>query len=358
MDKSLAKIYYNIKHPASFGGARNLISAAKHQNIHINDVNDWLASQDSYTRHKNIVRKFNRQKVLVAGIDSQWQIDLSVLISLAEFNDGYNYLFCCIDVFSKFGWIEPLYTKEGVEIVRVMKKIFSETKRRPEKICSDQGTEFLNSSFQQLLIEENIGFFVTVSEKKACIVERWQRTIKERMFRYFRFKNTFRYIDVIQDIVKNYNNTIHSTTGIQPSNVNTSNELKIWKKMRSNIKKPSKKNSPKFFENQTVRLNTLKSVFEKGYTGRWTEEIFFIDKIYRQFLPYMYRLRDSNNEKIKGRFYEKELVRVIIPENKEYIVDKILNYKTVNKQRYALIHWRGYPDSANSWEPVEAIKQL
>ena len=107
-----------------------------------------------------------------------------------------------------------------------------------------------------------------------------------------------------------------------------------------------------------VRINSLKNVFAKGYEGGWSEEIFFIDKIYDSFLPFMYKIRDHKGEVIKGRFYEQELQSIILPKNKVYKIEKILGYKTVKKIKYGLVKWLGYPNSSNSWEPLSEIENI
>ena len=108
-----------------------------------------------------------------------------------------------------------------------------------------------------------------------------------------------------------------------------------------------------------MRLNILKGTFEKGYTGNWVLEIFYIDKIYDQYSPFMYRVRDSSGEIIKGRFYEIELQPIIVQKDKEYLIEKIVKRRKLKgKKPEVLIKWLGYPDSANSWEPESNIQNF
>jgi transposase InsO family protein len=109
------------------------------------------------------------------NIDQQWQMDLADMQSMQKFNDGYRYLLVCIDVFSKYAWVVPLKNKTGPTLVEAFKVILT-SGRKPEKIMTDQGTEFLNKHFRALMKEEDIELYNTYNETKASIVERLIRT--------------------------------------------------------------------------------------------------------------------------------------------------------------------------------------
>ena len=123
--------------------------------------------------------------MIVYYIDEQWQIDLVDMSKLSKANKGFKYLMVVIDVFSKYAWLEPLKTKTGIEITKALKKIFDKNKRSPLVIQTDKGTEFLNSHVRTLLKSRKIKLFTTFSERKASVVERLNRTLKSRMWRYF-----------------------------------------------------------------------------------------------------------------------------------------------------------------------------
>jgi transposase InsO family protein len=135
--------------------------------------------QDTYTLHKPMRRHFKQNRVIVGGIDQQWQIDLADMPSMQKFNDGYRYLLVCIDVFSKYAWVIPLKDKMGPTLVKAFKVILT-SGRKPEKIMTDQGTEFLNKHFRALMKEEDIELYNTYNETKASIVERLIRTLKRK----------------------------------------------------------------------------------------------------------------------------------------------------------------------------------
>ena len=148
---------------------------------------------------------------------------------LKEYNDGYTFLVVCIDTFRKYVWIRPLKKKTGKGTVEAFTDIVSNDERTPKYLRYDQGTEFTNRQFQQLLKSMNITGYEAINDTKAAIVERVTRTVKNKMYRYFTAENTFRYMDVLQDLVESYNNTYHRSIGMKPSQVNLRNEFQVFR---------------------------------------------------------------------------------------------------------------------------------
>ena len=165
--------------------------------------------------------------------------------------------------------------------------------------------------------------------------------MKEKMFKYFTDNNTNRYIDALPDLVEDYNNTVHSSTKFTPIEASKEkNELKVWRNLYPDRYKTSRLN-PKFSVGDEVRITKKKKVFEKGYTTRWTEEIFTIKEI-RETNPLTYKLEDLQGEEIKGTFYEPELQKT---KQQIFRIEKIIK-KEKNK---SFVKWKGYPDKFNSW---------
>ena len=230
IDKYLFSVYFDPKRSGSFGGAEALYRDVKQEGkyqLTRKQILDWSMTQDAYTSHKPVRRHFKRNQVYVGGIDQQWQLDLADMQSMQKFNDGYRYLLVCIDVFSKYPWVVPLKSKTGPSLVDAFKVILA-SGRKPERILTDQGTEFFNKHFQKLMNNENIQLYDTFNETKASIVERLVRTLMSRMWRYFTAKKTMRYIDMLPDMVYAYNHNVHRSIKMQPALVNSENEEKVW----------------------------------------------------------------------------------------------------------------------------------
>ena len=273
---------------------------------------------------------------MVSGIDKIWAADLADMKALSKENEGVNFLLLVIDTFSKYGWIVPLKNKKAQTIVKALKEIFKESGRRPDKLWTDKGTEFFNE-----VVKDLVYLYATENEEKSSIAERWIRTMKENMFKYFTDNNTNKYIDVLPDLVEDYNNTVHSSTKFTPVEASKKeNELKVWRNLYPDRYKTSRLN-PKFSVGDMVRITKKKNVLEKGYTARWTEEIFTIKEI-RETNPITYIIEDLQGEEIKGTFYEPELQKT---KQQIYRIEKVIE----KEKGRSFVKWKGYPDKFNSW---------
>ena len=284
--------------------------------------------------HKPVRRKFKRRRVLVNGIDKIWAVDLADMKAFTKFNRGIKYLLAVIDVFSKYGYLIPLKDKTGKSVASALKTIFKE--RKPEKLWVDKGKEFYNKDVKEL-----IELYSTENEEKSSVVERWIRTMKEKMWKYFTTNSTSVYINVLLGLVREYNNTRHSSIKMTPVEASKKkNELTVWRNLY-----PNRLNiidiNPKFSIGDKVRISKKKELFEKGYTTRWTEEVFTITKINRTS-PITYKIADLNGEEIDGAFYEPELQKT---SQQLFRIEKVIE-KGKNK---SLVKWKGYSDDFNSW---------
>ena len=283
--------------------------------------------------HKPVRRKFERRRVLVSGIDKIWAADLADMKAFSKFNQGFNFLLLVIDIFSKYGWIIPLKNKEGKTVASALKTIFKE--RKPEKMWVDKGKEFYNKDVKEL-----IELYSTENEEKSSVVERWIRTM-EKMWKYFTDNNTNHYVDILPDLVKDYNNTRHSSIKMTPVEASKKkNEVEVWRNLYPDRLKKIDIN-PKFSIGDKVRISKKKKTFEKGYTTRWTEQIFTIKKI-NHTSPVTYKIADLNGEEIDGTFYEPELQKT---RQQLFRIEKVIE-KGKNK---SLVKWKGYSDNFNSW---------
>jgi len=205
--------------------------------------------------------------------------------------------------------------------------------------------EFYNKEVQKL-----VTLYSTENEEKSSVVERWNRTMKEKMFKYFSANSTRRYIDVLDELVEQYNNTKHSSIGMTPKEASEKkNETKIWRNLYGNYDPPDRK-APKFSIGDKVRITIKKGTFEKGYTPRWTEEVFTVSEV-RYTDPTTYRIVDYNNEEIKGSYYEPELQKTT---QEMFRTEKVIRRKG-NK---SLVKWLGYPDSFNCWVDNDELVKL
>ena len=182
------------------------------------------------TAGKNqFVKYLKKAKVVVAGIDDQFDADLADVSNISNENGDIKYLLFVIDIFSKYLWIEPLKNKTAKEVVKGFKHIFDQ-EIKFKKIRTDNGKEFTSNVTRTYFKNEGDYYFTTKNSSiKANVAERVIQTIKNMMYHYFTKNRSHRYIDVLQDIVKSYNATPHrSLNNIPPKNVSKNNEADIW----------------------------------------------------------------------------------------------------------------------------------
>ena len=268
-----------------------------------------------------------------------------------KWNNGVRYLLMVIDVFSKFGWIEPLKNKKGETIVKALKNILK-TGGKPKYLCSDKGVEFYDKGFKTLLEKEGISLYSTENEEKSSVVERWNRTIKNNLWKYFTACNSTSYIDVLPVIVDKYNKTKHRSIKMTPEEANRKeNEDRVY--LNLYMQEISQTAKPKFKVGDKVRISKYKrKIFDKGYTPNWTEEIFVIDKI-QCTNPITYKIKDLNGEEILGTFYDQELSRA---SQEVFRIEKIL--KRDKKHGRVFVKWSGFPETFNFWVPLSDVENI
>ena len=259
--------------------------------------------------------------------------DLADMQLISKFSKGFRFLLCVIDIFSKYAWVVPLKDKKGVSIVNAFQKILDDSKRKPNRIWVDKGSEFYNNSFKKCLQDNDIAMYLTHNADKSVVAERFIRTIKNMIYKYMTSVSKNVYIDKLVDILDKYNNTKHMAIKMKPIDVKDNTYINIGKEVNDN--------DPKFKGGYHVRISKYKNTFAKGYTTNWSEETFVIKEI-KNTVPWTYVINDLNGEEIIGTFYEKELQKI---EQQEFRIEKVIKRKG-NKLH---VKWNGYDNSFNSW---------
>lgn len=355
----MKKLYYNPAHPGSFGGVDRLLCALRAEtgkNVKRDKVKTFLSEQDAYTLHKPARVHFPRNRVFVPRPLMQFQADLCDMQTLEEHNDGYRYLLTVIDVFSKMAFVRGLKTKTGAEVTAAFESVLKESGRAPEKLQTDAGKEFFNKRFEKLMKAHGVTHFATGSDLKASVVERFNRTLKTRMWRYFTAKNTRRYVDVLQDLVKSYNNSYHRSIKMTPAQVTVHNTPQVFQNLYGSFPLRYKdKFKLNFKEGDVVRISKLRGVFDKKYKQSFSDELFTVAQCIPR-LPPVYKLKDYDGEILQGSFYEAELQKVREPPNKVYHVAEILDTRRVRGEKQVLVSWKNWPSKFNSWVRAKDLK--
>ena len=204
---------------------------------------------------------------------------------ISKFNKGFRFLLCVTDIFSKYAWVIPLKDKKGVSIVDAFPKILKESDRKPIKIWVDKGTEFYNSSFKKWLKDNDSLIYSIHNKGKPFVAEKFIKTLKDKIYKYMTSVSKNVYIDKLDYIVDEYNNTYHRTIEMKPVDIKDNTYI--------NFEKEVNNENPKFKVGDYVRISKYKNIFAKGYMPNWSEEVFIISKI-KNTVPWTYIINDLN----------------------------------------------------------------
>ena len=347
--------YTKPGHPAFFLGVDKLYNHLKQKGYNTTKsfLKNWLSEHEAYSLHKDARRRYPTVRVITPGPGHLVDTDLADMSQLAEHNDSVHYLLVAIDAFSKKAAVVPLKTKTGPEVARALKDIINQL-GVPKTLRHDAGKEFLNKNVQSLLKQHDIKDQTTTNQGKAHFAERFIRTLKSALYKHITHTNKFRYVEDLEAIVKGYNNTVHTTTGLKPNDVKGDTAKSLFWKMFKPDKYTVKPYT--FRVGDTVRLSYLSNPFTRSFDQHWTGEIFYITGRYRkQGIP-LYKVKDYNGEEVTGSFYPQELQKVTVDPDRLWKVEKVIKTRKRRGKLESLVRWLHWPPKYDSW--VEDVQKL
>lgn len=291
--------------------------------------------------HAPARRHFPTRAVEVKGINDLYQADLVEMIPYSKFNKGYKYLLTIINCFSKIAYAIPLKNKSGLEVSNALEPILKNN--RMNHLQTDAGLEFYNTHVTRLMKKYGINHYSTYSDKKGSIVERFNRSLKEMMYRKFTEVGNYNWVNILNSLLKQYNYRRHRTIGMAPIEVNRRNEIMVRRNIDRNRQKYKTSDKKVQFKiGDKVRISKYKKVFDKGYLPNWTNEMFTVYTV-QPTVPITYKLKDYKNHVIKGSFYGHELKKA--KHGDIYLVEKVLK----KKGDKAYVKWLGFDGTHNTW---------
>lgn len=295
--------------------------------------------------HRPARKTFPRRHTVVRGISDLFQADLVEMIPYARENNGYKYILTCINCFNKEAFCIPLKSKNSSEVASKLEQgVFKKLKKSqiPNHLQTDAGTEFMGKPFQELMQKYKVKHYTTFSPIKAAIVERFNRTLKNKMWIEFSFQGSHKWLKLLPQLVWKYNRTKHRTIKMRPIDVNKKNEPEVA--LRLNKTKKILSGPGKFIVGEYVRVSKQKHLFSKGYQTNWSNEVFRVSKVGKT-QPRIYHLVDLKGSPIRGGFYEAELLSTKYHDI--YLIEKVLKRKGNN----VLVKYLGFDSSENQWVP-------
>ena len=184
------------------------------------------------------------------------------------------------------------------------------------------------------------------------------KTIKTRIYRYFTFKQSYRYIDKLQSFAEGYNHTNHGTIDMEPAKVSKGNEELV--RLSTYFTKPNdnegvRKITFKFEIGDKVRITQLRNIFSREYDEKLTEVFNISSRLRRSNTP-IYPIKDYNGEEITGTFYQSELQKIDIKDDELWKIEKILKTKGKGHNKQLYIKWLNWPHKFDSWISSEDIE--
>ena len=315
MDSTLSRIYHDVQSLAGFASVRKLYKTVKefHPEITQKYVTEWLSKQKSYSLLKPIRNKFQRNRVLVAGLNEEFQADLLDVSNLSTSNKNTKFILTAIDVLSKYGFAVPLKRKTAAEVRNGFQIIFNE--RVPALIQTDDGNEF-KGTVQQLFEDNGVMHIPSNDSRIKCsVAERFNKTLRLKIAKYLRFTGKRNYIDVLQDIVKTYNSTVHSAINMRPIDVTVDTQKQAFVNLYGN--RSYREMLLEAFRKQTklkigdfVRVRVKKSTFGRGYQDNWSTQLYRILYIHQTGTKPMYRVVDAKGVPLKKKYYNEDLQKI------------------------------------------------
>ena len=289
MDELLNQIYYKEK---NFDGANILYRKAKAINnkITLKIVKDWLNAQSVVQQTKQTTNKKPVFLPIYSELPHSFQIDLTFFPKYKKQNKGYHVLFTAININTRVAYAYYSKSKAAETIVGMLKQFHEDT--IINSIACDLGTEFTNVHFKKYCEKHDINlFYMKADSHKLGIINRFHRTLKNKMLKYFIAENTVKWIDGLEKIIDNYNNTYHRGIRIAPNEADAFIEADIVAEAKQKTIK-IKANEIAYNIGDKIRVLSKKDVFEKA-SATYSPEVFTIEKVNKN------SVRLSNGKTVK-----------------------------------------------------------
>ena len=348
---------YYAQEPWSYGNARRV----KEHNPEVDrgEISSMLSKNEIYSRFKHHRKQRIYSPIYVYRKRELFQADVIFFTDgdMLSVNDGFKYLFTCIDCFSKMAWVFPMRRNTCENVLSCFKEILQSCGRKPERLNSDRGSELICKKFEDFLRRENIHHYLSYSVRKCPIVERFNLTIQSLLYKIMAHNRSLKWSSYIDQAMQIYLNRKHSTIGMSPAEAEkVSNSAVVRKNLLAFFhKRGRKKKRPKFAVNDTVRIWKKRLTFQRGYDENYSVEYFKIIKVKTNLPVPRYVLEDSGGEQIVGSFFEDEIVKFVPSDTFDI---QVIGERASRRGKELLVHFVGYPKKMDQWVHEKNIINL
>ena len=323
------------------------------------EIQNFLNKNEIYTRFKQHRKTKRYSPIYVYQKRELFQADVVFFTNsdIVKANQGYKYLFTCIDCFTKMAWVYPLKENTCENVLRSFQHILSVCGKKPDRLNSDRGSELICKKFEHFLIQNNIFHYLSYSIRKCPIIERFNLTLQNLLYKIMAERKTFNWTDSIKHAMNIYLNREHRTIGMSPVQAEKEENTA---EVRKNLliffnRNGGRKKKPKYVVDDTVRIWMKKRTFQRGYDESFSREYFKIKKVLLNLPVPRYILEDSKGGKIIGAFFEDELVKFVPNDSFEIIIK---NKRKKKSRTEYFVHYLGYPSSMDEWVSEKQLKNI
>lgn len=310
MSSEVRKQYMNQRFAGAFSGIGRFI---QNRNLKLTrkEIEDELLKIKTYAIHKGVKRKFRRRRVKVLPfLFNTLAVDLKDISSAAKENRGYKWILVAVCIFSKKLFTRLLKDKSANSVLKAFQSIFKQT-GFPSYIWADRGREWYNVKVMNYFRENGVRLYSTHSPIKSTMAERAILSLFLKLQKYMYARETLKIHDKLQEFTDLYNKEIHKKLGVSPNDVTPENAIDLWLKVYAPTYGIPPKKKPRYSVGQLVRLAVQKRLFSKGYSEKFSEELYRIRAVDTSEDPVVYFVETLDNQRVDGMLYESELSRAV-----------------------------------------------
>lgn len=294
-------------------------------------------------------RRFPRRQTVIKSLNDLMQLDLCDFQAVSKENNNFRFLLTGVNAFSKYGYALPIKNKTAQEVANAAEIILDDSKRligrEIKHIQVDEGTEF-KGAFARMCARRNIKKYSTSSALKATLVERFNKTLKIALYKRMASLASLKYIKFLPEVLRKYNETPHSKTGMTPLEASKARHESFLQKHV--YKNRRKRIIAKFAVGDWVRVSTPKFIFSRSFHPQYSPRLYQVHMVNAKE-PATYILKDHRGEIVKGTFYEQELQKTRDPNL--FLVEKVLQRRANSVK----VRWLGYNSEDDTWIPKDSF---
>jgi hypothetical protein len=290
-----------------YPGEARLYELVKDEGISRKQVKEFLETRKT-------AQRFKKQKKIpfipIEAPDDSYQVDLAFYTQYEKKNDGYHVLLCIIEITSRKAFVIPLMNKARSEILHGMKLFFDKDNRKPVRIYTDPGSEWKSRELKKLLDEKQCMhvMYQSAEHNNLGIVDRFIRTLRERIEKHFVSTDKNRWIDALPSIVAGYNRTPHSSLhGLSPNEVHDDdNARQLIHEERAIITQEREDQVLDLKPGALVRISHQKNLFEKGSRAKFSDDVYRV----KRSVGYQYQIEDEDGNVLNRRYPRRAILPI------------------------------------------------